>query len=275
MRDVSADPRCEDARRLIWPPELPREHTDWVEAARRHVRACPDCRAFFARDRAVAQAIRNRAAAVSAPRALRERVYDALARERALRAESAAPSPAEGARRDRAARWLRGGRQLAAAGLVAAILLGGLALVTGRSGAVDAYARDFASRAVAEDAISTRDPVAVSRFFMKEMGIGVRAVSPAGAELSRAMICLIEGERAAMVEYEWRGHTVAHYRLPLDPATGAGGTRGPAPRAEPRASRERGLTVVSWRDADFEHAVVSDLEADELLTLVRTGFLSR
>lgn len=274
MREMSGEPRCEEARRLVWPPELPREHTDRVEAATRHVRACADCRAFFARDRAVAEAIRSRASAVSAPRALRERVYDALARERALRAEST-PTPSRGLAGGRAGRWLRGGRRLAAAGLVAAGLVVGAALVAGRSGPVDAYARDFASRAVAEDAIWTADPVAVSRFFMKEMGIGVRPVSPAGAELSRAMICLIEGERAAMVEYEWRGRTVAHYRLPLDRAAGAGGYGRPAPPVEPRASRERGLTVVSWRDDHFEHAVVSDLEADDLLALVRSDFLPR
>jgi anti-sigma factor RsiW len=82
------------------------------------------------------------------------------------------------------------------------------------------------------------------------------------------MICLIEGERAAMVEYEIGGRTIAHYLLPV------GGEK--AMRAsDVRSASEAGVQVVSWSDGRFEHALVSDLSESDLRDLARSRFATR
>lgn len=258
---------CDWARQSLWPPDVPRPYTEDEERAREHVEGCAACRAFFRRDRAVVRAVARRGAAAPAPRELRERVYQALARERALGSASAAPKPEA----SRSPLGL-GVARLAGVALLATGLLAGSVFLTGRSDSAEAYVEDFVGRAVEEDAILTSDPTTVSRFFMKEMGVRLAPVELEGAELSQAMICLIRGERAAMVEYEWRGHTVAHYRLPL------GGPRAVTARTsamEPRlrTAMERGVHVVRWKDGGFEHAVVSELPSETLLELVRGTFL--
>lgn len=256
--------RCEEARRLLWPRDLPREHSEGVERARRHLEECGDCRAFFRRDEALAGAVRRHGGrTVGAPKELRERVYDALARERTFRASSA-EGGVRGLLRSFAS---RGARAVAAAAFLVAVVLATVLLTDG-SGAGDEYVQDFASRAVEEDVIRTSDPVDVTRFFMREMGMSLPPVALEDAELSRAMICLIRGERAAMVEYEWRGHTVAHYRLPL-----SGGARPASAGTRLRTAAERGVHVVRWQDGEFEHAVVSELPDEELLRLVRSRFV--
>lgn len=81
------------------------------------------------------------------------------------------------------------------------------------------------------------------------------------------MICLIRGRRAAIVEYEVEGHTIAHYRLPVSRAV----------RRE-RAVRlftGRGLSVARWEDGAFENALVSDLPMERLASLAHRESAAR
>ena len=73
---------------------------------------------------------------------------------------------------------------------------------------------------------------------------------------------------AAMVEYALGDHVVAHYRI-------VRGTEAPSQNARMRATTERGVTTITWRDATFEHALVSDLAADDLVALAQATFSAR
>lgn len=127
------------------------------------------------------------------------------------------------------------------------------------------YAQDFLSRAVEADAVDHPDVQAVTAFFMRELGVPVPPVVLATSPMSRAMICLIDGERAAMVEYETDGYTLAHYRVPLkDGRMPSGGS--------PSVVEEDGVCVVRWADERFEHALVSDMPEDRLISLAETDF---
>lgn len=250
---------CEEARAALWPWDRPRPHGETEEAALEHVEGCEACREFFRRDLAVARAVRGSRFEERAPRELRERVYAALARERAFgEAERAAARKGKKVKRRMAA---------AAAALLVLLGAGGLVLALRPEPVQDAYVQDFVGRAVEETVVETPDPSRMSRFFMRELGLSLVPVPLEGARPSRAMICLIRGRRAAMVEYEMDGHTVAHYRLP------AAGTRGRA--REVRLFSERGLSVARWEDGEFEHALVSDLPMDRLAGVARREFAAR
>jgi anti-sigma factor RsiW len=129
-----------------------------------------------------------------------------------------------------------------------------------------AYAQDFLSRAVEADAVEGPDVQAVSAFFMRELGVPVAPIVLASSPMSRAMICLIDGERAAMVEYEMDGYTLAHYRVPLQD--------GRMPGRSPAVTDENGVCVYRWSDGRFEHALVSDMPEDRLLAIAEANFRS-
>ena len=152
----------------------------------------------------------------------------------------------------------------------AAILIGlvaGLAWSGSSGEGSGVYAQYFLSRAVEEDALETGDVRALTAFFRREMGVPVEPVQLASTPPSRAMICLIDGRRAAMVEYEIEGYTLAHYQIPLE-------GRRPRASAGLRMSEENGVCVYRWSDGRFEHALVSDMPAARLRQIAETGFLS-
>jgi anti-sigma factor RsiW len=153
---------------------------------------------------------------------------------------------------------------LAIAAVLVAVLAAAALLRSGPGdGLEEAYAQDFLNRAVQDDAIHAPDPATVSSYFLREMGIGVRPVMLEEGRLTRAMVCLLEKRRAAMVEYAIGGHVVAHYRVPNEPGK-------PTGELPLRSRSERGVNIVTWRDATFEHALVSNLSADELSALAST-----
>lgn len=247
--------KCDEIRELLWPMDRPREVVEGEEEALAHLEDCGECRAFFERDALISEVLRVEGVSARAPVDVRERVFDALARERAL-----VPQPYRAGRRGIAVRALPW-----AATAVAAV--GGLALGLSRSGpGVDvAYAQDFLSRAVEADAVEMPDIQAVSALFMSELGVPVTPVVLREAPMSRAMICLIDGRRAAMVEYEMNGYTLAHYRVPLDEG------RSSRPKT-PGLSEEGGVCVYRWSDGRFQHALVSDMPGDRLQAIAEASF---
>ena len=242
---------CEEARAVLWPLDRPREVREGERAARAHLDECSACRAFFERDASISRALRAHDLETRPPDALRERVLAAVRRETPRR-------PSFGSRR-------RGGWRTIP--WVAAAAVAGLTFGLSRSGTTspNMYAQDFLSRAVEADAVVGPDAQAVSSFFMRELGVPIAPVSLASAPMSRAMICLIDGERAALVEYEVDGYTLAHYRVPrVDGRV--------ARAAAPTMSEENGVCVYRWTDERFQHALVSDMPEARLLAVARSAF---
>jgi anti-sigma factor RsiW len=148
-----------------------------------------------------------------------------------------------------------------------------------RSGSPDtAYVQDFLGRAAEEVVLDLPDAGSVTAFFAREMGIRVQPIALRAGRMNRAMICVIDGERAAMVEYEIDGRTVAHYLTPIvdpeDVGVEDAGGRDTGP-FDVQAASEAGIQVVSWSDGRFDHAVVSDLPETDLTDLVRARFTAR
>jgi len=251
--------RCNEIRELLWPLDRPREVVAGEAEAREHLEGCEQCSAFFERDAMISDVLRARGVATTAPREVRERVFDALARERTFGSHV----PGRAARRRgiavRTLPW--------AASVVAAV--GGLAIGLSRPvpNADKAYAQDFLSRAVEADAVEMPDAQAVSAFFMRELGVSITPVVLGEAPMSEAMVCLIDGQRAAMMEYEIDGYTLAHYQVPLTEGRDAGlRTSGLA--------EEDGVCVYRWSDGGFQHALVSDMPGERLQSIAESRFVT-
>ena len=251
---------CYSARSGLWPPERPRLCSGEVTEAQRHVEECPECSEYFAQDRVLLEAY-GRIREAPAPRSVRERVFDVLARERAGGAGGAA-----GAGR-RTARMAGLVPSLMAAGL-AVVALGATLTLTSRADAVSAddtmFVEDYLRRAVGADRIETSDGTLVARFLARELGIVVAPMEHDGLKLRRAEICLLEGRRGAMIVYERDGEMISHYIVPRPAAT----PRAPAPgKAIEEAAG--GPAVITWASRSFEQALVGEVSPDSLLALVR------
>jgi anti-sigma factor RsiW len=259
--------RCDEARALLWPPERPVKASPDILAARRHLEECEACRDYLAQERVLLEAYRT-ARNVKAPPAVRERIFDALARERtAFR-----PVPRREPRRRSAGRapFVMAGTALAAI----------LALLLFRSPTPSpdptpprglesyqsaAFVEDFLRRAVQAEHVETSDPDEVARFLARELGLPASVALPLpGFELNGAEVCIVEGVRGAVILYKQDGKVLYHYLIPRR----AGEARRPAlSEAHPPdwPGRLPVPAVVTWDSEELHQALVSDLAPDALL----------
>ena len=272
---------CSEARHALWPPERPRLAEAEVLEARRHVQGCPACESYFAQDRSLLEAY-DRAGKERAPQILRERVFDALARERSkglgltpsggadASGVAEAPAGVEGPpRRNVSRRWV-----LAAAASVVGLLAGGSVVFL--QGVLEApndgglFAEDYLRRAVAEERIVSSDAAEVSRFLTRELGRAIRPLQIAGLRLTGAEICLIEGRRGAMIQYVEDGREISHYLIPRE---------GTQPRdPEPAAAWSSrggagGPALITWATGEIEQALVGEVPEAHLMELARSASL--
>lgn len=256
---------CQEARRLLWPAEVLRVSDEDVEAALEHARECPDCEVFLEEDRQIARLIGESCPKICAPRELRERLYTALARERA--GSTRAREPAQ-----------RSGRALAAALLTIlglALGAGGYWLV-GRgqtASAATAFAEDYLRRVVEQEELNTGDSDEIASFFARKLGVAMPPPEVPGFKVRRAAICLMNGRRGGVVEYENRGRQLTYYLVPSNQEGLAGSARLTAARAAratisaPALATEQGLGVATWWDGNHQHALVGNLPRQELRNL--------
>ncbi len=253
------DMNCSEARHALWPPERPRLAEADVLEARQHVQGCPACESYFAQDRALLEAY-DRQSQERAPQILRERVFDALARERSRGLALASPTHVR-------RRWV-----LAAS--VVGLLAGGFAvsLRNGPEAPNDGglFAEDYLRRAVAEERIVSSDVDEVSRFLTRELGRPIRPLEIDGLRLTGAEICFIEGRRGAMIQYVENGRQISHYLIPRE------GTRrrDPEPASAWGSSRGAGgPALITWATSEIEQALVGEVSEAHLIALARNASL--
>ena len=272
---------CSEARHTLWPPERPRLAEAEVLEARRHVQGCPACKSYFAQDRTLLEAY-DRASQGRAPQVLRERVFDALARERS---KGLGITPAEGtdasavavasggveapAPRPVSRRWM-----LIAAASVAGLLAGGsvvlLQSVLEAPNDGGLFAEDYLRRAVAQERIVSSDPFEASRFLTRELGRPISPLRLAGLRLSSAEICLMEGRRGAMIQYVEDGREILHYLIPREVTE----RRDPEPASAWSSNSNTGApALITWATPDIEQALVGEVPAAHLMELARNSTL--
>lgn len=248
--------QCGKARRLLWPDDGPKVVGPGLEEAQAHLEACTECQRFLDDMRAIGERVRALAPRPKAPAAVRERLFTALARERA-----ALPPPPG---RSRGA-FKRGATVVAAAALV---LLSALPWWTSRQGGPPASRTPMAAivedhaRALLDESIHTGDANAIEDWLAARIPFSVRIPEIPNAALEGARLCLLDGKRGAVLHFRIDNRPVSYYIMPAD----RNDTSPPDPAAF-RHEAEAGYRVVAWRDAGLIHALVGDLPRERLSAL--------
>jgi len=254
---------CTEVRRTLWPADELRVSDDQVEAALGHAEQCPACRDFIEEDRRLAEFIRDAIQREPAPRELRERLYTALARERAGTVPGRSP--------------LRRKREL----IAAVVLIAGVASASGywlasrgqSEMAATAFAEDYLRRVVEQEQLSSADRTEIAAFFARELGVAMPPPNVPNFEIRRATICLMNGHRGGVVEYAAEGNHLTFYLLPKSNESPGGVRRLASIQADggtvtaPAVAEERGLGVATWWDDEHQHALVGSLSERELKRL--------
>jgi hypothetical protein len=131
--------------------------------------------------------------------------------------------------------------------------------------APNVFVEDYLRRAVGQDFIETHDPGEVMHFLERELGLHFTPITLAGLNLMRAEICLLDGQRGAMIVYEKDGAEVSHYVVPRDDATRR------APALSTREGDTADMPVVTWATPNIEQALVGEVGSAQLLEIAGRG----
>lgn len=247
--------RCGTARRLLWPGTGPQAVTDIVEQAEAHLCACEACRRFLAEQRAWAAELRRLADGPVAPTAVRERVFDRLARERV----------GQSAGSGRVSRTATAGLTIVAAGLVA----GGVWVMRSRPHDPDwqqqlvAVAEDHL-RTTHGESVASSDVAIVRQWLRGRVPFAVQIPMMPDAALQGARLCYLDGRRGVVLRYQLDNRQVSYYIMPAEPSGAP-----PLARETFLQGAQGGYQVVAWHAVGLIHALVGDLPEDRLLQLAR------
>lgn len=119
-------------------------------------------------------------------------------------------------------------------------------------------------RTVGADGLPSADPVVTTRWLEQQLDFAVQVPTFPNAELLGARVVVLDGRRAVVMQYRIDGRLVSYYVSPISEAPGsAGGLRPPSP------ARWAGYQVVSWQEPGLLHALVGNLPDARLEELAR------
>lgn len=244
---------CGRARRLLWPDGGPRAASCEVIEAQEHVMGCDSCREFFREMRMLGEAIRTAAPREEAPAEVRRRVFSALARARA------------GVPLSRVRHWRQ---PWLAAAAVLLLALGGALTVDRlvrqeRDDPISTIVEDHA-RVLSAGRIDSTDPVEVTRWLAARVHFALHVPALPDARLVGARLCVVDGRRGAVVEYEVGDVRVSYFIVP-DASQAAEGDEAP----EFHGAARSGYRLVWWREPGLVHAIVGNIPASTLLNLAK------
>lgn len=283
--------RCERALEIVWDarhaegPDTPE-----VAEARRHLAACPPCRAYLRRDEVLAARLREIRLSPSTPcpESVRSRVAREMANEDAVTsaiegsvaaAHAAARTGSDEGivdtlkhnlidrlqgRRRHWPPWVEGA---IAAGAAAVLIAGGLALSQRLEAGLpnEAFVEDFQRTALPEIVRQPVSPEDVQAFHQAHFGSEGPAIM-LDMPVTKVALCKLDGRMGTMVEYDWSGERLVFYQVPRD---------GNGPNGEMRATREGELNMARWADARYDYALVSSMPGEEMMELARRARTAR
>jgi anti-sigma factor RsiW len=104
----------------------------------------------------------------------------------------------------------------------------------------------------------------VSRWVAQQLQRAVFVPTLPGAQLRGARLCVMDGRRGAVLEYDVAGVGLSYFVVPISTDTARGGV----PLRFERALRG-GFHLVAWREPGVLHVMVGGLPESRLATLAR------
>jgi anti-sigma factor RsiW len=222
-----------------------------VIEAQAHLAGCESCQHFMRDMRALGEAVHDAAPRERAPAEVRSRLFTAIARARAgmqpLSFRRVRPS------------WV------AAAAVLVAIAGGAITaerlLRVAPNDPLSALVADHAGTVVGAHIVSS-DPAEIGQWLARQVHFAMHVPVLPGARLRGARICIMDGRRGAVVEYEVDQMPVSYFVVPneLTHANDADVS------GFDRAVRA-GYRIVSWQEPGLLHAMVGDLPESRLASL--------
>jgi anti-sigma factor (TIGR02949 family) len=255
---------CHDVREQLLDFQRGRLAPDRVTSLRRHLDGCADCAHADAVERELTQALERRTPQYPAPVALKRRLAASW------------PAPALPAQSGRGRPWLR--LFLPAALATAALLLlvpsarelvspksQGATVMVGE--AVNDHVRMLQSQRPLE--VESSGIHQVLPWFSGRLDFAPAVHFPGDAEfpLRGGAVGYFVDRKAAALVFGRRLHSISLFVFKADGLPWPTGKLEPAGRAEVYRTSARGFNVLLWRDGELGYALVSDVNAQDLMLL--------
>ena len=255
---------CHDVRDQLLDFQQGRLAPDLVTGLRRHLDGCADCAHADLVERELTQALERRTPQYPAPVALKRKLAASW------------PSPAEAPPRTRGRPWLRLILPPALATAVLLLLVPSVReLIAPRSQAasvmigeaVNDHVRMVQSQRPLE--VESSDFHQVIPWFSGKLDFapGIRFAGDAEFPLRGGAVGYFVDRKAAALVYGRRLHNISLFVFKADGLPWPTGTREPAGGAEVFRTSARGFNVLLWREGELGYALVSDVNAGDLMLL--------
>lgn len=238
---------CQQAREILV-DGFPSAVAGRERIAHEHVRACKSCQSYLREQTQLTQRLRELSPEKPSSD-FKERVFTEISRLRWQWSER---------RRKSKIRWV--------ACLAAAAL--GLVLVARfwfpseqASPLVEYLVEDHQQNLPGRFMLTSSSPEEIERWFEGKLDFSYHAKVPQGMELLGARLCRVEDARAALVFYRCRSHTISWFTFPETPAT--------LKLVRKPATFARGYNLMLWRKDGLVHAVISDMDSNELRSMLQ------
>lgn len=240
---------CQDAREILI-SGFPSALTEPERTAHEHVQGCQRCQLYLREQARLVQRLRG--LPVEKPSGeFKEKLFTQISRLRWERSER---------KRKTKFRWAA---CIAGAVLVLTLLVRVWSPERPLAPLVDYLVEDHQQNLPGRFMLSSSSPAEIEAWFEGKLDFSYRMNVPAGMEVMGARLCRVEDARAALVFYRCRSHIISWFTFPET------GRTAQAAR-EPSAFAAKGYNLILWRKGGLVHAVVSDLDEKELMSMLQT-----
>jgi anti-sigma factor (TIGR02949 family) len=255
---------CQDARDQLLDFQRGRLAPDFVTGLRRHLDGCAECTHADAVERELTQALERRTPQYPAPIALKRKLAAHW---------SAVPRPAP---RARGRSWLRLALPTALAAAALLFLIpsvrqlvapGGQAASVMIGEAINDHVRMLQSQQPLEVESSSMHQVIPWFSGRLDFAPTIRFAGDADFPLRGGAVGYFVDRKAAVLVFGRRLHRISLFVFKADGLPWPAGKLEPAGRAEVYGTSARGFNVLLWRDGELGYALVSDVNAKDLMLL--------
>lgn len=103
-------------------------------------------------------------------------------------------------------------------------------------------------------------PAAIEKWFEGKVDFPLQVQVLEGAEILGARLCRVDGGRAALVFYHCRSHILSWFTFPQEKRLSL--------QSSPAVFVVQGYSLILWNEKGLVHAVVSDMDPQELLGML-------